>query len=251
MMPLIWMLSTALKSNEELFSNISLIPKAWRWQNFIDAWHGAPFTRYMLNTLFITVMGVLGSLLSCSLVAYGFARVPFKGKRFLFACVLGTLMIPGSVTMIPTYILFAKIQWVGTYLPLIVPNFLGSAFYIFLMRQFMLGIPLDYSEAAKIEGAGELLVYSRIIIPLVRPALIAVAIFEFNAKWNDYLGPLLYLQDDSMYTLQIGLRYFESANGIEWQLFMAASLIVLLPVLIIFFLLQRYFIEGVSLSGIK
>ncbi len=249
--PLVWMISTALKSDEELFKGFHLIPEAWKWSNFPKAWQAVPFTRYTLNTLFITILCMIGTILSSSLVAFGFSKMNFKGKRIIFPIVLATMMIPGSVTMIPTYILFARLHWVGSYLPLIVPAFFGSAFYIFLLRQFMMGIPNDYLEAAKIEGANDLKIYATIILPLVRPALISVAIFEFNAKWNDFLGPLLYITKDKMYTLQFGLRSFQSAHGTEWQLFMAASIIVLIPVVIIFFCLQRYFIEGVSMSGIK
>lgn len=251
MFPLLWMISTALKSDRELFTNTSFIPRDWMWSNFLRAWNSAPFTTYLKNTLFITIMGVAGALLSNSLVAYGFAKINFKGKKVMFAMVLATMMIPGTVTMIPTYILFAKLKWVGTFLPLVVPPFFAGAFNVFLLRQFLLGIPNDYSEAAKIEGAGELAIYWKIILPLCKPALTAIAIFEFNGKWNDFMGPLLYLTKEKMYTLQIGLRTFQGSNGMEWQMFMAASLIVLLPVVVTFFTLQNYFIEGVSMSGIK
>lgn len=251
MFPLLWMVSTALKSDKELFVNASFIPKDWVWSNFPKAWKSAPFTTYLKNTLFITVMGVIGAIISNSLVAYGFARINFKGKKVLFAMVLATMMIPGTVTMIPTYILFAKLRWVGTFLPLVVPPFFAGAFNVFLLRQFLLGVPNDYSEAAKIEGANEFMIYWKIILPLCKPALTAIAIFEFNGKWNDFMGPLLYLNKEKMYTLQIGLRTFQGSNGMEWQMFMAASLMVLLPVVVIFFVLQNYFIEGVSMSGIK
>ncbi|SKA85316.1 carbohydrate ABC transporter membrane protein 2, CUT1 family [Clostridium sp. USBA 49] len=251
MFPLLWMISTALKSDKELFINTSFIPRDWVWENFPKAWKSAPFTIYLKNTVFITIMGVIGALISNSLVAYGFAKINFKGKKVLFAIVLATMMIPGTVTMIPTYILYSRLKWVGTFLPLVVPPFFAGAFNVFLLRQFLLGIPNDYSEAAKIEGANEFMIYWKIILPLCKPALTAIAIFEFNGKWNDFMGPLLYLTDEKMYTLQMGLRTFQGQNGMEWQLFMAASLIVLLPVIIIFFTLQNYFIEGVSMSGIK
>jgi multiple sugar transport system permease protein len=251
MIPLVYMVSTALKSDKELFVNSSLIPRDWVWKNFPRAWKSAPFTTYLKNSLFITGMGVTGALISNSLVAYGFAKINFKGKKVLFAILLATMMIPGSVTMIPTYILYAKLKWVGTFLPLVVPSFFAGAFNVFLLRQFLMGIPNDYSEAAKIEGANEFMIYAKIILPLCKPALTAIAIFEFNGKWNDFMGPLLYLTREKMYTLQMGLRTFQSSNGMEWQMFMAASLIVLLPVVIIFFTLQNYFIEGVSMSGIK
>jgi multiple sugar transport system permease protein len=251
MFPLVWMISTALKSDAELFVNPGLIPRDWMWSNFAKAWKAAPFTTYLKNTVFITAVSMVGVLISNSIVAYGFARIDFKGKKFVFAMVLSTMMIPGSVTMIPTYILFSKLKWVGTYLPLTVPAFFAGAFDVFLLRQFMLGIPIDYSEAAKIEGANEFTIFSKIVMPLCKPALTAIAIFTFNGRWNDFMGPLLYLNKEKMYTLQIGLRSFQTAHGMEWQSFMAASLIVLLPVVIVFFFLQNYFIEGVSMSGVK
>ncbi len=251
LIPLVWMLSTALKSDAELFTNTSFIPRDWAWGNFSKAWNSAPFNVYLRNTVFITVSCVIGALISNSLVAYGFAKINFRGKKVLFAVLLGTMMIPGSVTMIPTYLLFAKLKWIGTFLPLIVPSFFAGAFNVFLLRQFILRIPNDYSEAARIDGANEIMIFWRIIIPLMKPALTAIAIFEFNGKWNDFMGPLLYLRKEAMYTLQIGLRTFQSSNGMEWQSFMAASLIVLAPVMIIFFTLQKYFIEGVSMSGVK
>lgn len=251
MFPLVWMISTALKSDAELFINPSLIPRDWMWSNFAKAWRAAPFPTYLRNTVFITGVSMVGVLISNSIVAYGFARINFKGKKFMFALLLATMMIPGSVTMIPTYILFSKLKWVGTYLPLTVPAFFAGAFDVFLLRQFMLGIPLDYSEAAKIEGANEFTIFSRIIIPLCKPPLTAISIFTFNGRWNDFMGPLLYLNKEKMYTLQIGLRSFQTAHGMEWQSFMAASIIVLLPVVLVFFFLQNYFIEGVSMSGVK
>lgn len=251
LMPLVWMLSTALKSDAEIYTNSSFIPRAWAWENFTLAWHSAPFTTYLKNTLFLTAVGVFGSLLSNSLVAYGFARIRFKGRNTLFAVVLATMMIPGVVTMIPAYILFSKIHWVGTYLPLLVPAFGGSAYYIFLLRQFFMGIPMAYSEAARIEGASELQIYAKIVLPMSVPILITIAVFEFNAKWNDFMGPLLYLNNEKMYTLQIGLRTFRGDFGMLWQQFMAASLLVLLPSILLFFFMQKYIIRSVAVGGIK
>jgi len=252
MLPLFWMITTALKSDSEIFAYPTIwIPKTLRWDNFVKAWKAAPFTRYLFNTLFITLTTTFAAVFFNAMIAYGFAKIRFPGRKFWFSIVLGTMLIPGAVTMIPNYILFSKLRWVGTYLPLIVPSFTGSAFFIFLLRQFMLGIPYEYSEAAKIEGAGEFYIFKKIIIPLTKPALTTVAIFQFNGAWNDFMGPLLYLNDDSMYTLQIGLKSFQGQFGMEWQYFMAASLIILIPVMILFFLLQKYFIEGISMSGLK
>lgn len=251
LMPLAWMLATALKSDAEIYTNTSFIPQAWAWDNFSKAWNSAPFGTYLKNTLFLTVVGMFASLLSNSLVAYGFARINFKGRNVLFSIVLATMMIPGIVTMIPSYILFSKIKWVGTYLPLLIPAFGGSAYYIFLLRQFFMGIPMAYSEAAKLEGASELQIYSNIVLPMSKPILITIAVFEFNSKWNDFMGPLLYLNDEKMYTLQIGLRTFKGDFGMIWQQFMAASLLVLLPSIIVFFFMQKYIIQSVAVGGIK
>lgn len=249
--PLVWMLSTALKSDAEVMINSSLIPRDWRFDNFAKAWNSAPFMTYLKNTIFITVIGMFGTICSCSLVAYGFAKIRFKGREIIFLCVLGTMMIPGMVTMVPTYVMYSKLGWVGTFLPLTVSNFFGSAYYIFLLRQSFLGIPMTYNEAAKLEGANELQIFSRIILPLSKPILITILVFEFNAKWNDYFGPMLYLSSEKQYTLQLGLRTFRGTAGVEWQKFMAASLIVLLPTVIVYAFLQKYILQGVASGGIK
>ncbi|MHC1787553.1 MAG: carbohydrate ABC transporter permease [Christensenellales bacterium] len=251
MLPLIWMLSTALKSDAEVMVNSSFIPRDWRFDNFAKAWQSAPFDTYLQNSVFITLTCLAGTLLSCSLVAYGFAKIRFRGKDLIFLAVLGTMMIPGMVTLIPTYVMFSRFGWVGTYLPLIIPAFGGSAYYVFLLRQYFLGIPMAYNEAAKLEGASELSILLRIILPMAKPALTTIAVFEFNAKWNDYFSPMLYLDNEKMYTLQLGLRTFRGTAGVEWQKFMAASLIVLLPTVIIYAIMQRYIIQGVAVGGIK
>jgi multiple sugar transport system permease protein len=249
--PLIWMISTALKSDAEVMVNPSLIPKAWMFENFINAWKAVPFGLYMYNTLFLTVVGLVGTLLSNTLIAYGFAKFDFKGKDAIFLCVLGTMMIPGMVTMIPSYVLFSKIGWVGSYLPLTIPAFTGSAYNIFLIRQAFMGVNSAYSDAAKIEGAGEMKILTRIYIPLCRPVLTTVAVFTFNGRWNDYFSPMLYLNSEKLYTLQLGLRSFRGTAGVEWQKFMAASLIVLVPTVLIYFFMQKYIIQSVAIGGIK
>lgn len=249
--PLIWMISTALKSDAEVMINSSLIPWDWRFDNFAKAWNSAPFMTYLKNTLFITVVGMIGTVISCSVVAYGFAKIRFKGRDTIFMCVLGTMMIPGMVTMVPTYVLYSKLGWVGTFLPLTVSNFFGSAYYVFLLRQSFLGIPMTYNEAAKLEGANELQIFSKIIMPLSKPILTTILVFEFNAKWNDYFGPMLYLSSESQYTLQLGLRTFRGTAGVEWQKFMAASLIVMTPTVLVYALLQKYILQGVASGGIK
>lgn len=249
--PLLWMLATALKSDAEVMINPSIIPHAWLWSNFVRAWKSAPFDIYLRNTVFLTFIGLIAALVSNTLIAYGFAKFNFKGRNTIFLCVLGTMMIPGMVTMIPSYVLFSKIGWVGSYLPLIIPAFGGSAFDIFLLRQSFLGINQAYSDAAKIEGAGEMTILTKIYVPLARPVLLTIGVFTFNGRWNDYFGPMLYLNDEKLYTLQLGLRTFRGTAGVEWQKFMAASLIVLLPTILIYFVLQKYIIQSVAIGGVK
>lgn len=249
--PLLWMLSTSLKGALVIFTQ-GWIPNPPVWQNYPDALNSAPFATYFKNTAIVTAFSVAGAVLSSSLVAYSFARLRWPGRNILFGIVLATMILPSIVTLIPTYILFSKIGWVNTFLPLIVPTWLGgSAFYIFLLRQFYRGIPMELSEAAKIDGASELRIWWQIVMPLARPALAAVAIFAFNGAWEDYLNPLIYLSDESKYTLQLGLTTFEAGGGgaPQWNFMMAASLVVLVPVIVVFFVGQRYFIEGVTFTG--
>jgi multiple sugar transport system permease protein len=253
LMPLWWMISTSLKSPAEIAQYPpTLFPKEFNFSNYIEAWQTAPFTRWALNTLLIATLGTIGSVLVNSLVAYGFAKIRFRGRNTLFVIVLSTMLIPGFVTMVPQYILFSKLGWVNTYLPLIVPAFLGSAFFIFLLRQFMMGIPNELIEAAILDGAGHLQIWWHIMLPLTKPALVTVAIFSFNGAWNDLLGPLLYINDESMYTLQIGLQTFKGTVQTQWHYLMAMSVTVLLPVVLLFFFFQKYFIEGSNIaSGTK
>lgn len=227
-----------------------------QWQNYIKAW--APealdetFNRYLLNTIIITVLGIIGVLLSSTLVAYAFARFRFPGRDILFLIMISTMMIPVQVTMIPTFILFKYLGWIDTFAPLIVPTFFGGgAFNIFLMRQFFMTIPYELDDAAKIDGCNYFQIFSIILLPLVKPALATVAIFGFVYNWNDFLNPLIYLNSTSNYTLALGLQTFTTMYGTDYNLMMAASTIVLLPILIIFFFGQRYFIEGVATSGLK
>jgi len=248
--PVWWMFATSVKSMGEIMQfPPTFIPKEWHFKNYIETWKAAPFTRYLFNTLLITLCVVIGNVLSNSFIAYGFAKIRFKGRNVLFAVVLATMMIPGFVTMIPHYIMYSKIGWLNTYLPLILPSFFGSAFNIFLIRQFYLGVPNELIEAAKIDGASHVYIWSRIMIPLAKPAIATVAIFSFNGAWNDFLGPLLYINDDTLYTLQLGLQVFKGQLDTQWNYLMAGSLLVLLPVIIIFFIFQKYFIEGMNLTA--
>jgi ABC-type glycerol-3-phosphate transport system permease component len=226
-------------------------PSPPRWQNYVEALTKLPFQRYAVNTLIIAVFSVVGYTLSCTVVAYGFARLRAPGKNTLFVLMLATLMLPYPVVMIPQYVIFSELDLVNTFWPLILPAFLGSPFYIFLLRQFFMQIPPDLEDAARIDGAnlGQILWY--IMLPLARPAMATVAIFSFQFAWNDFLAPLIYLQDQSKYTLMLGLSFFRSSFQVNWAYLMAASLTVALPVIILFFLAQREFVEGITLGGIK
>ncbi|EGP4987026.1 TPA: carbohydrate ABC transporter permease [Enterococcus faecium] len=250
LIPLLWMVFTSLKPMEEIVRYPpTFFPEKIVWENYLDTIAAFPFWRYARNTLFITVLVVIGNVLSNSFIAYGFAKLDFSGKKLMFALVLSTMMIPGFVTMIPQYVLFSKIGWVGTYLPLIVPSFFGNAFNIFLMRQFYLSINNELIEAAEIDGANHLYIWSHLMLPLTKPALITIAINSFNAAWNDFLGPLLYIQDQEKYTLQIGLQVFQNQATTQWNYLMAGATLVLIPTILLFFFAQRYFIEGMDLTG--
>jgi multiple sugar transport system permease protein len=260
LVPLFWMISTSLKDPQDL-QGVRWIPTRFAWDNYQTAFSFGMWGRWALNSITITLISVVGMVISCSMVAYSFARLRWPGRDFLFSIVLATMMLPEVVTLIPQYIIFSRLpafgfqgsnSWVNTFLPLIVPPILaGSAFNIFLLRQFMRSIPNELSEAAKIDGASELRIWWDIVLPLSKPALATIAIFTFQGAWQDFMKPLLYLQSESMYTLQIGLRQFEAAAGgaPAWNWLMAASLVVMLPVLAIFLLFQQYFIEGISISG--
>lgn len=248
--PLWWMFATSVKSMQEIMRYPPTFwPGEWHFDNYIKAWQSAPFTRYFFNTLFVSGCVVVGTVLSNAFVGYGFAKIKFPGRNILFAVVLATMMLPGFVTLIPQYILFANLGWLNTYLPLIIPPFTAGAFFIFLNRQFLLGIPNELIEAAKIDGANHFYIWSRLMLPLIKPVLAATAIFTFNGTWNDLLGPLLYLNDAKLYTLQVGLSTFRGQVATQWHYLMAASIVVLLPVIILFFLFQRYFIEGMNLTA--
>lgn len=251
LVPFWWMISISLKSMPEVMAYPpTWFPKKYLWNNYVEAWKAAPFLRYTLNTLFLAFFAIVGNVLSNTFVAYGFSKIRFRGKRFLFSVLLGTMMIPGFVTLVPQYVMFAKIHWVGSYLPLIVPHFFSGAFSVFMLRQFFLTIPNDLIEAAKMDGANHFYIWMKIMLPLSKPAVATIAIFSFDGAWNDFLGPLLYVNKESLYTLQIGLTSFKSAIGVsQWNYLMAGSLMVLVPVIVLFFMFQRYFIEGMNLTA--
>ncbi len=255
-LPLLWMFSVSLHDLSGVFAQpFRWIPEKLNWSNYEHAVSILPFGRYLLNTVIITACVMVGTLLSSSLVAYGFARLDFRGRNKLFALCISTMMLPGQVTMIPLYVMFAKAGWVDTFLPLIVPAFFGSPFYIFLLRQFFLTIPREYDEAALLDGASRLRIYWHITLPLARPALATVALFTFIGTWNDFFGPLIYINSPEKATLTLGLNMMKSqiiGTGVtQWHLLMAASLLVMLPNVIIFFLAQKQFIKGIHVGGLK
>ena len=251
--PFLWVFSTALKSLAEATSvPPTVFPREWLWSNFQLATSKIPFWRQFLNTFNLCLLNVVGTTLSCSIVAYGFSRIDWPGRDYFFWVTLSTMMIPGAVLMVPLYSMFRELGWVGTTLPLWVPAFFASAYNIFLLRQFFLGIPKSVTEAAEIDGCSEWQIFWRIVLPLARPALVIVALFSFMYVWNDFMGPLIYLTDERQFTLALGLQAFQSRlGGAEINLLMAAAALVMLPVLILFFIAQRYIIEGISMSGSK
>lgn len=258
--PLMWMISTSLKPIEETMKlPPTWIPSTWQWHNYYDAVvYGSdklgyiPFLVYARNTIMLCCLTVAGTVISNSLVAYAFARMRWKGRDLAFGITIATMMVPFPVLMVPIFGLFRDFGWIGTFRPLWVPAFFGSAFSIFLLRQFFRTIPMELSEAAKIDGCSEWRIYRQIVLPLAKPALAVVALFTFMGTWNDFLGPLIYLQDQSTFTLGLGLQAYQSQHGgTQWHHLMAASTIVVAPVILLFFFTQRLFIQGIALTGIK
>ncbi len=250
--PIGWVVLTALKERSQIIAWPPVyLPNPIRWANFTDIIEQLPFIRFILNTLFICVMNIIGQVISCSIVAYTFARHRFPGKEFLFLVLLSTLMIPHQITLIPQFALFQKLGWVGTYLPLIVPAFFGSPFFIFLMRQYIMTIPRDLDEAARMDGASTWQVFWHIIMPLCIPPLIVITVLTFLWRWNDFLNPLIYLSNFDDYTIQLGLNMLKGRYNIQWNLIMAGSLISLFPCVVIYFFTQKYLIGGIANVGIK
>lgn len=252
--PFLWMIATALKTPSEVYTiPPKLIPSTITWDNFTEGWQYADFTRYTWNTLVVTTLAVLGTVFSAAIVAYGFARFNSRLSGFLFAIVLGTMMLPNQILLIPTYILFSKIGWIDTLKPLIVPSFFGGgAFNIFLLRQFFKTIPKELDQAAIIDGANSFQIFYKIMLPAVRPAMITVAVLSIAFHWNDFLNPLIYLNSDHNFTLAIGLQFFQNSYGsTQIQMLMAVALITVIPLLILFLIGQRYFVQGITMSGIK
>ncbi|NQU41157.1 MAG: carbohydrate ABC transporter permease [Lentisphaerae bacterium] len=224
-----------------------------RWMNFINAVKAMKhFGLYLKNTVILCVLTVVGTVLSSALAAYGFSRIDWRGRNKVFLIALATMMIPFPVVMVPLYCLYRSLGWIGTLRPLWVGSFFAGAFNVFLLRQFFMSIPKDLSDAARIDGCGEFRIFWQIIMPLCRPALMVVGLFQFMATWNDFLGPLIYLTDQKDFTLALGLQFFQSQHGgTEWNYLMAASTLVILPIIIIFFIAQKSFVEGISMTGLK
>ena len=250
--PFIWTLGTALKSSEEFATEPGrILPRHVDWSNFHKAWTALPFARFMLNTVFITVTTTIASVLSGSLVAYGFSRFQFKSRNFFFYTMLATMMLPGQVTQIPVFMIWRQFHAIDTYYPLIAPAFFGGgAFNIFLLRQFFLGIPKELDEAAMIDGASYFKIWWKVLMPLSGPALATVALFSYLGQWDNFEGPLIYLNTPEKYTVSIGLRMFQDSFGTNFEQVMAASVIHILPPIILFFCAQKYFLRGINLSGL-
>jgi ABC-type glycerol-3-phosphate transport system permease component len=259
MIPFLWLVSSSLKKPIEIYIFPPVwIPQPMQWVNYAEVMFGdVPFLLFLQNTVVVTTLAMIGQLLSATLVAYGFARFEFPGRDMLFVLVLSTLMLPDQVTLIPQYLLYNRLGWLNTYLPLIVPVYFGGgAFSIFLLRQFLRTLPRDLDEAAILDGCSSLGVLWRVLLPLTRPALGTLAIFSFIYHWNDFIGPLIYLNNSEKFTLSLGLSYFRyvAQAGVgepQEHLLMAASVLMVLPVIVLFFLAQRYFVQGVVLSGVN
>lgn len=256
LVPFLWMVSSSLKTAVDVQKiPPDILPRELRLSNYLEAWRALPFTRFLFNTLFITLLSIAGELVSCSLVAYGFARFRFPGRRALFVILLSTMMIPAIVTLVPVFLFWRALGLVNTFDPLVLGSLFGvRAFYVFLLRQFFASVPRDLEEAAVLDGASPLQVFWHVFLPLVKPSLLAVALISFAAHWNDFLGPLVFLNDFDKYTMTLGLHFFQGSQTGErpaWNLMMAMTTLMAVPVLTIFFLAQKRFVEGASFTGMK
>ncbi len=251
--PFVWMVSTSLKPDAQIFTFPPVwIPSPILLSNYPKSMAFVPlFPIYIRNTVFIAAMSVVGVLFSCPLAAYSMARIPWRFREPLFILTIATMMLPAQVTLIPLFIIFKNMGLVGTFYPLILPSFFGNAFFIFLLRQFFMTIPKELSEAARIDGASEFGIYVRIMLPLIKPALATISLFEFINQWKNFLGPLIYLSKAEMYTVSVGLQQYKYEYDTQWAFLMAASVIVTFPIIVLFFFTQRTFIQGVTLTGIK
>lgn len=254
--PLLWMLSTALKSSQQVIQfPPKMIPDPIMWSNFSKAVTSINFLTYLKNTVIVVIFSVTGTIFSCSLVAYGFSKIKWKGREVLFLVTIMTMMLPFPSTLIPTFMIFSKIGLINTLASLWLLSFLGTPYYIFLLRQFYRTIPNVYMDAARIDGLGEFRIFLNILLPLTKPILVIIALFQFLSSWNDFLKPLLYLMEERKYTLSLGLQEFKTTMGTsswtDWNLLMAASTLTVLPTIIIFFLSQKLMVDGITVTGIK
>jgi len=254
--PVLWMLSSSLKEGNEIFVNAhKLIPSVWTFENYAEGfkgYSGQSFAVFLKNSTIVTALSVLGTVLSCTVVAYGFARIGFKGAAFFFACMMMTMMLPAEVLTIPQYIFFHKIGWVNTFAPLIIPSFFGTAFFVFLIVQFIRGLPVELDESARVDGCGHGGILFRIMLPLLVPAIITVSIFKFYWTWDDFFSPLLYLTKPEMATVALALKNMsDNSFGTSWGTVFAMSIVSLAPVFVVFVALQKYIVEGISTTGMK
>ena len=252
--PLAWMLSTSFKRASDVFTiPIHWFPHPITWSNYPEAIHAFPFWTFLANTVVYAVSDTILVVISSAIAAYAFARLRWRGRDVIFILMLATMMIPFPATMIPTYLIFKWLGWINSLKPLILPDITANPFFVFLLRQFFLTIPMDLSEAAFVDGAGHLRIFSQIVLPLTKPALLVVAIFTVVADWNNFLGPLIYLNDPGKYTLALGLQWFQGSqwHGSHYELMMAAAMLMTLPMVILFFVAQKYFVQGITLTGIK
>lgn len=249
-LPFLWLILTSLRPPERVFDP-GFFPSVLHPQNYVDVFRFAEVGVWFRNSLIISVLAVVSVVFSSSLIAYGFARLRFRGRNQLFALVIATQLLPAAVTMVPSYLIWNRLGAVNTWWPLWAGNLFGSAFYIFMLRQFFLSIPQDLVEAARLDGASYFAIYWRVMLPLLKPSLIAVALLEFQAKWNDFAGPLIYLNRKDLYPMALGLQSFKTEFETQWALLMAASVIFTIPMIALFFLFQRFFIEGIATTGSK
>lgn len=251
-LPFVWMLSTSVKPASEVFlTPPRWLPSSWHWENYTLPWENLPFLTFYKNTVIVTGLNIVGTLASSSLVAFAFARMRFRGRGVLFTIVLSTMMLPRQVTLIPLYLLWSRLGLLNTFGPLIIPSFFGHAFSIFLLRQYMMTIPIEIDDAARLDGATWFQIYRRVILPLSAPALGVVAIYNFTLHWNEFLEPLIYLNKPSTFTLPLGLQLLNGRYGGEIQQVMAQTALSIVPVLVVFFLAQRNYVQGVVVSGVK
>lgn len=250
--PFIWMFFSSFKLNAEIFIfPPKWLPNVWHWQNYLRVLDAMPFDKFTFNSFKISSLAVIGQIFSCSLAAYAFARMKFPGRDAMFTIWLACLMIPTQVLIIPLYAVYSKLGLIDTHIPLILPNFFGGAFGTFLLRQFFMTIPIDFDDAATIDGASKFQIYWHIYVPMAKPAIATLAVFVFMANWNDLLGPIIYLTSYSKMTLSVGLAFFRGQYMTDWPLLMAGALISIIPITIVYVFAQRYFVKGVVLSGLK